>query len=110
MTEEEITYSWIKRYWTKKDMKAETALDELKNQKLADMGIELKSSTLVRILSNIWAVFERNGQELTVVDMLNGEMLKKVAAFLGNNWDSITKQLVDIAGILKKHELFYGSQ
>ncbi len=110
LTEEEITYSWIKRYWTKKDMKAETALDELKNQKLADMGIELKSSTLVRILSNIWAVFERNGQELTVVDMLNGEMLKKVAAFLGNNWDSITKQLVDIAGILKKHELFYGSQ
>ena len=109
LTEEEITYSWIKRYWPKKDIKAENALDELR-MKLADKGIGLKSSALVRILSNIWAVFERNGEELSVADMIDGELLKKVAVFLGNNWDSIAKQLVAIASMLEKHELYYGSQ
>ncbi len=109
LTEEEITYSWIKRYWPRKDIRAENALDEMK-WKLANEGIVLRSATLVRILSNIWAVFERGGKELTVADMLDGELLKRVSAFLGNNWDTITKQFVSLASMLKRHDLRYGAQ
>ena len=109
LTEEEITYSWIKRYWPNQDIKAEDALNELKGE-LADKGIALKSSTLIRYLSSVWAVFERDGEKLTVADMLNGELLKKVSAFLGDNWDTIAGQFVDVASKLEKHNLCYGAQ
>jgi hypothetical protein len=109
LTEEEITYSWIKRYWPRKDIKAENALDELRD-KLAKRGISLKSATLIRILSNVWAVFERKGDALTAADMLDGELLKRVSTFLGNNWLAIAELFINVASMLEKHELFYGEQ
>ena len=109
LSEEEITYSWIKRYWPREDVKAEDALDELR-RKLSDKGITLKGGALVRILSNIWSVFERGGKALTVTDMLDGNLLKKVSAFLGNNWDIIAKQLAGVASMLEKHDLHFGTQ
>lgn len=109
LTEEEITYSWIKRYWPNQDIKAEDALNGLKG-KLADKGIELKSSSLIRHLSNVWSVLEHDGEKLTVADMLDGELLKKVSAFLGDNWNTIAGQFVDVAAKLEKHNLCYGAQ
>ena len=109
LTEEEITYSWIKRYWPRKDIKAEDALDKLR-WKLTWKGITLKSGALVRILSNIWSVFDRGGRTLTVGDMLDGSLLKSVSTFLGNNWDTIENQLADVASMLEKHNLHYGTQ
>ena len=109
LTEEEITYSWIKRYWPRDDIKATKVLDDLRNA-LAKRGIPLKSATLIRILSCVWSVFERGGKELSVTDMLDGELLKRVSSFLGNNWESIADQFVNMAEMLKKHELCYGRQ
>ena len=109
LTEEEITYSWIKRYWPREGVKAEDALDAVRGN-LADKGITLKGGALIRILSRIWSVFERGGKTLTVEDKLDGKLLKKVSVFLGNNWEIIGKQLVGVASMLKKHDLHYGTQ
>ena len=109
LTEEEITYSWIKRYWPRKDVKAEEALDGLR--KLLDMrGISLKSVALVRILSAVWSVFERSGETLSASDMLNGDLLKRVALFLGRNWEDVANQFDNVASMLKKHDLCHGWQ
>jgi hypothetical protein len=55
-------------------------------------------------------VFERGGKALTVADMLDGNLLKKVSVFLGDNWDIIAKRLADVASMLEKHDLHYGTQ
>ena len=109
LTEEEITYSWIKRYWPRKDVKAEDALNELRRS-LAVAGIPLKSHALIRVLSRVWSAFERGGKTLSTADMLDGELLKSASTFIGDNWEVIASQFENIASMLKKHDLHYGAQ
>lgn len=109
LTEDEITFSWIKRYWTKQDVTADAALKALKAN-LSQQGINNKGRDLIRLLSGVWSVFEHDGKPLQTPDLLNGQLLKQVAAFLGDNWDIISEQFVHVATLLRKHGLQYGSQ
>lgn len=109
LTEDEITFSWIKRYWTKQDITADAALKVFKAN-LSQQGINNKGRDLIRLLSGIWSVFEHDGKPLLAFDLLNGQLLKQVAAFLGDNWDVISEQFVHVATLLRKHGLQYGSQ
>ena len=109
LTEDEITFSWIKRYWTKQDVTADAALKVLKAN-LSQQGINNKGRDLIRLLSGLWSVFEHDGKPLQTPDLLNGQLLKQVAAFLGDNWDIISEQFVHVATLLRKHGLQYGSQ
>lgn len=109
LTEDEITFSWIKRYWTKQDITADAALKVLKAN-LSQQGINNKGRDLIRLLSGVWSVFEHDGKPLQASDLLNGQLLKQVAAFLGDNWGIISEQFVHVATLLRKHGLKYGSQ
>jgi len=109
LSEDEITFSWIKRYWPREDMSAEDAINALKVS-LTEQGMSLKGGALVQLLSGIWADVERDGKRLNDADLLDGQLLKRVAAFLGANWNDISEQIVNVANLLRRHNLAYGVQ
>lgn len=109
LSEDEITFSWIKRFWSREDVSAEVAIADLRIA-LAEEGIDVKGGALVRLLSGIWADIERGGRQLTEADLLDGQLLKSVAAFLASNWETISSQIGNAARLLRQHNLMFGSQ
>ncbi len=111
LSREDITFAWIKRYWSSSDNQktAEQTLKKLMNE-LNELGIPLNSDKLIRNLSNIWCVIENEGKVLDAADFLNGEILKNIAAFLQKNWNIIHDSVITIAKMLKSYNLSWQKQ
>lgn len=109
LSREDITFSWIKRYWGDRSRPAEVCLRELR-QSLAQHGFSIESDYLIRLLSNIWATIEHEGKPLVAQDFLNGQLLKQVAVFLQKNWNTISTYVSNVAEILQTHGIRYQSQ
>lgn len=111
LSREDITFSWIKRYWgnTAPNCTAEACLKGLKKQ-LEQQGLCIESDYLIRLLSNVWAAIEHEGRPLVAQDFLNGQLLKQVAVFLQKNWDIISTSILKVADILHTHKLRYQAQ
>lgn len=111
LSREDITFSWIKRYWgnTAPNPTAEDSLKDLKKQ-LGQLGLDIESDYLIRLLSNVWATVEHEGKVLVAQDFLNGNLLKQIAVFLQKNWNIISLSVCKVADILHRHKLRYKAQ
>ncbi len=74
LTREEITLAWLKVGWVPKETDGKPAgqcLEELKAA-LEDRGFPLEMDEIVRLISFVWAVENRNGNLLDSKDLLKG--------------------------------------
>jgi hypothetical protein len=110
LTREEIAFSWIKRGWTTSegpDQSAEKCFEDLRDT-LKNLNVELTSDQLVRTISVIWAVLQREGALLRQEDYLGGNVTLKVAEFMHMNWQEISMSLIKVGECCKRHEVTFG--
>ncbi len=110
LTREEIAFSWIKRGWTTSigpEQSAEKCFEDLRAS-LKNLNVDLTSDQLVRTISFIWAVRQRDGRLLRQEDYLGGETTLEVAQFMHVNWQEISTSLIKVGECFKKHEVTFG--
>lgn len=109
LTREDITFAWIKRYWGDSAKDAKETMNELLG-KLSSFGIDINSDKLIKNLSTVWCIIENGGKALEPSDFLRGDLLKRIAGFLHQNWQLISSSMVTIAKQLDGYGVYYGRQ
>lgn len=111
LSEEEITFAWIKKFWvpeTPESKEATPAFEQL-HTALKAKGISLGMDKLVQAVSVIWAVLEREGRLLRPVDLVKGDKLKPLAPGVSKRWARLSNNLIETAAILEELGLEHGS-
>lgn len=113
LTREEITLAWLKVGWSPKETDGKTAgqcLEDLKGA-LADRGFQLEMDEIVRLISFVWAVENRNGNLLDSKDLLKGDIVRSLASDTAKQWNRLKPNLELAAESIRDRELLenYGS-
>ena len=110
LTREEIAFSWIKRGWTTSEGATQSAEEcfEALRASLRTLNIELTSDQLIRTISVIWAVLQREGRLLRQEDYLGGKVTFEVADFMCKNWQEISASLIKVGECCQRHEIKFG--
>lgn len=113
LTREEITLAWLKVGWSPKETDGKTAgqcLEDLKGA-LADRGFQLEMDEIVRLISFVWAVENRNGNLLDSKDLLKGDIVRSLASDTAKQWNRLKPNLELAAELIRDRELLenYGS-
>jgi hypothetical protein len=107
LTREEITLAWLKVGWDKSntnDKPASVCLNEL-IETFVDNGINVEIDEIVRLISFIWSVDERNGDLLDSKDLLKGDIIRPMAKTVSSNWTNITETIKNGLEIIKERNL-----
>jgi len=107
LTREEITLAWLKVGWDKSytnDKPASTCLNEL-IEVFVDVGINVEIDEIVRLISFIWSVDERNGELLDSKDLLKGDIIRPMAKTVSLNWTNISETIKTELEIIKDRNL-----
>lgn len=91
LTEQEISYAWIKSYWdaTKTGgLQADECFTALRDE-LLDYGLRLDDDDVVRVVSTIWSVLQNAGELLSRRDLLQPAKAKRLAAGSNERWDRL---------------------
>jgi len=107
LTEEEITLAWLKVGWIQAQTDNKPAgecLADLESA-LEDRGFDLKTDEIVRLISFVWAVEQRDGSLLDSKDLLKGEILRSMAASVASTWRRLKLQLEQGADLIKERDL-----
>lgn len=98
---EEITFAWIKQYWSKceenSNRLADECFDELAEQLKAKANLRFEINELVRGMSAVWATLFSNGDLLKEKDLLKAEKLKPMANQLAACWNTVTKSVQSVS-------------
>lgn len=92
LTREEITFAWIKSSWRQDSPhgQAADAIEKLRKALIsADEELPLKTDGVVKMLSLLWSVFERNGVPVLDRDLLDGFTVQAMAQWLESHWGMI---------------------
>ena len=113
LTREEITLAWLKVGWVPKETDGKPAgqcLEELKTA-LGDRGFPLEMDEIVRLISFVWAVENRNGNLLDSKDLLKGDIVRSLASDTARQWNRLKPNLERAAELVRDRELLenYGS-
>ncbi len=113
LTREEITLAWLKVGWSPKETEGKAAgqcLEELRGG-LADRGFQLEMDEIVRLISFVWAVENRNGNLLDSKDLLKGDIVRSLASSTAQQWLRLKPNLERGAELVRDRELLenYGS-
>lgn len=113
LTREEITLAWLKVGWSPKEtdgMPAGQCLEGLRSG-LSDRGFQLEMDEIVRLISFVWAVENRNGQLLDSRDLLKGDIVRSLASSTASQWKRLKPDLERGAELVRDRELLenYGS-
>lgn len=112
LTEEEITFAWIKRHWKPaagESPQATNAFEELRSA-LADHGLEVTTDKVVHAVSVVWAVIERTGKILRPSDLLNGKVVGPLAEAVSVRWRRLADNFVETAKLLAELDLSFRQQ
>lgn len=107
LTREEITLAWLKVGWVPAQTDGKPAgqcLEELKSS-LWDRGFHLETDEIVRLISFIWSVEQRDGSLLDSKDLLKGEIVRSMAASVASTWNRLKPRLERGADLIKEREL-----
>lgn len=110
LSEEEITFAWIKRNWKLEtpDSKQATPAFEALQEELAQAGVSLSMDKLVQAVSVLWAVVERDGRLLRPSDLLRGDQVGPLAAQVSERWSTLAGCLIDTATKLRELGALHG--
>ena len=113
LTREEITLAWLKIGWLPNLTSGKTAgkcLEDLKSA-FADRGFQLETDEVVRLISFVWAVENRNGNLLDSKDLLKGDIVRSLATSTATQWNRLSLNIERAAELIKDRELLenYGS-
>jgi hypothetical protein len=110
LSEEEITFAWIKRNWKLEtpDSKQATPAFEALQEELAEAGVSLSMDKLVQAVSVLWAVVEREGRLLRPSDLLRGDQVGPLAAQVSERWSTLAGCLIDTATKLRELGALHG--
>ena len=107
LTREEITLAWLKVGWDSASTGGKTAgecLDELRTV-LENNELQVSTDELVRLISFVWAVEERDGKLLEAKDLLKGEIVRPMAAAVARKWNQMLHIINEGARLIHKREL-----
>ena len=110
LTREEITFAWLKVGWlSEKTSKrsAQKCFKDLKDE-LKSQGLELGTDDLVSMVSFIWAVVHNEGKLLNNRDLLQGDIIRPMAATLSAEWQLLAETVESVARIVKERDLVGG--
>lgn len=100
LTREEITLAWLKVDWLATESDDKTAgecLAELQDS-LREQYLGLTIDELVRLISFIWSVNEREGNLLDSRDLLKGDIIRPMSKYVSGMWKQLNSD-VNIAAI-----------
>ena len=107
LTREEITLAWLKVGWLPEltdGQRAGQCLDDL-SLAMRDRGLQLETDELVRLISFIWAVLDRQGCLSISKDLLKGEIIRSMAASVATMWTEFKPMIEHGADLIKKRDL-----
>lgn len=107
LTREEITLAWLKIGWVPNKNDTSTAGEcfESFRAELEDIGLNISMDELVRLISFVWSVDNREGKLLESKDLLDGNLIRSMAGAISEKWPTLKKYLHQAASILKEREL-----
>jgi Protein of unknown function DUF262 len=103
LTREEITFAWLKVGWAL----AQSSFADLQEDLKAN-GLELDIDDLVSAVSFMWAVAHNDGKVLTNRDLLQGDIIRPMAATLAQDWAAVSSAIKDVARVVHQRELLKG--
>jgi hypothetical protein len=107
LTREEITLAWLKVGWDKSKTyykAASLCLNEL-IEIFRENRISVEMDEIVRLISFIWSVDNREGLLLDSKDLLKGDIIRPMASEVSSNWINITKSISNGIEIFKDRNL-----
>ncbi len=105
LTQQEITFAWIKKKWAEID-NARNVDKEFENLKNKSNCFIKTIDELVFTVSILWSVFfKENGELLNDSDLLNGDIISKMAENIHSIWSSIEGSIIDTCEIIKGQNL-----
>jgi hypothetical protein len=109
LTEEEITFAWIKKNWRPEnpEVPAATPAFEQLQKDLRAEGLDLGTDRLVQAISVIWAILEREGKLLKPSDLLRGDRVGPLAGAVSRRWKPLSDSMIATARLLKEQGLTY---
>lgn len=112
LTEEEITFAWIKRHWRRETQETPEATDAFESLRsdLADQRLDVTTDKVVHVVSIVWAVLEREGKILRPSDLLNGKVVGPLAEAVSTRWRRLTDNLIETAELLSEIGLNHREQ
>lgn len=110
LTDQEITFAWIKQNWNKTKTGGRSASDCFKDlqDELRDQQFDLPMDDLVSSAASLWSVFDNGGIVLKAADLLKPAVLKPMASGLDYRWGRFAGQMVESAEMLSELRLNYG--
>lgn len=112
LSEEEITFAWIKRCWIRASEEAPEATEafEQLNAALREQGLTFGMDKLVVAVSTLWAIVERQGALLRPADLLKGTILRPMAEAISTGWAQLSGSLLETARVLREAGLEHREQ
>ncbi len=107
LTREEITLAWLKVGWLSEqtdNIPAGQCLEDLRSA-LSDRGFRLETDEIVRLISFLWAVECRDGNLLDSKDLLKGEIVRTMAAFVATAWKKLRQRVESCADLIEERKL-----
>ena len=103
LTEQEITFAWIKSRWDrmKPDGRDAESYFRTLRDSLKDGGFDLETDELIRTFSILWTVVQNNGDLLSRKDLLRPEKIGPLAEWLVEQYRGIEKNLLEGAAVMK---------
>lgn len=107
LTREEITLAWLKVGWDRSntnDKPASTCLYEM-IEVFMDSDVNVEIDEIVRLISFIWSVDERNGDLLDSKDLLKGGIIREMAETVSSNWANMSETIKTGLELIKDRNL-----
>jgi hypothetical protein len=117
---QEITLAWLKTGWKEACKGTDTTCAEELESLLHEIndddgseygGMQMSMDNLVDILSLIWTIVEKNGNEnsnelmLSDKDLVNGDKMKSIGEISCNHWEDIKLTIIECKEIFEEHKL-----
>jgi hypothetical protein len=110
LTEEEITFAWVKSGWKpdKVDNRSANECFETLREKLKDVGVELKLDNLMAGIAFVWSVVFNDGKVLSQRDLLNANAIRPMAHQLAEEWNTLEKSIRAASEVIQQRGLEFG--
>lgn len=109
LTEQEISFAWIKTYWDgskTEGRQADDCFDDLREE-LTQFGLRLNEDDMVKVVSALWSVLCADGKLLSRRDLLRPEKVRPLASDLDDRWRWLSEALVWTAKRVYEHGLVF---
>lgn len=101
LSQEDITFAWIKAAWPKDKGPRDQAGKEFEalRAELDDLGISVSIDELVQAAAAVWCVLDRTedpGSVLERADLIKGSVMRGVVAGIANRWSRANGGIKDV--------------